>query len=98
MAVLRHIPQPAGPFPQTFSHKSQMALLEVTKTAMQQLRASATSLRQTAVLLKETDAPAASSQLPGDAEPIDTATNDGNATKGHFCLTLIGQVIQHITE
>jgi hypothetical protein len=61
-----------------------MALLEVAQTAMQQLRAGVTGLRQTAVLLKDTDAPAAASQLPGDAQPIDATTNDGNATKAHF--------------
>ena len=97
MAVLRCIPQPAGPFPQTFSHKSQMALLEVAQTAMQELRASATGLFQAAVLLKETDAPAAASQLPGDAQPIDATTNDGNATKIQIWSALVGQVIQHIT-
>ena len=69
-------------FHQGFPDKAELAVLEVTQAAVDQLRGGGRRATREVILLAKKDAEAAARRIPRYAAAVDTAANDGEVIGG----------------
>ena len=64
------------PFQQRFAHQSEMKILEITQTTMDELGAGGGRVRGEVMLLAQRDLEAAPRRIAGDTGAVDAAADD----------------------